>query len=90
MINVRDPEELRGDLLAQIAANNVGAKRVCELMDRWGKETVQRYMQEIMNYSEQRMLAALRRLPPGKYSFEDYLEGDSWTEELIKSKSQWR
>ncbi len=86
MINVRDPEELRGDLLAQIAANNVGAKRVCELMDRWGKETVQRYMQEIMNYSEQRMLAALRRLPPGKYSFEDYLEGDSWTEELIKIK----
>jgi N-methylhydantoinase B len=86
MENVRDPEDLKGDLMAQIAANNVGERRVCELMDRYGKEVVQRYMQEIMNYSEQRMLSALRRLPRGKYGFEDYLEGDGWTEDLIKIK----
>ena len=86
MENVRDPQDLKGDLMAQIAANNVGERRVIELMDRYGKETVQRYMQEIMNYSEQRMLAALRTLRKGKYSFEDYLEGDGWTNQLIKVK----
>jgi len=86
MENVRDPKDLKGDLMAQIAANNVGERRVCELMDRYGKETVQRYMQEIMNYSEQRMLASLRKLPRGKYTFEDYLEGDGWTDELINIK----
>jgi N-methylhydantoinase B len=87
MQNVRDPRDLKGDLMAQIAANNVGERRVVELMDRYGKATVQRYMQEIMNYSEQRMLAALRKLPAGKYAFEDYLEGDGWTEDLIKIKA---
>src|SRR5206468_6077886 len=35
--NVRDKEDLKGDLLAQIAANNVGEKRLCDLMDRFGK-----------------------------------------------------
>jgi N-methylhydantoinase B len=84
--NVRDREDFRGDLLAQIAANNVGERRVCDLMDRLGKETVQRYMREIMNYSERRMLASLRRLQKGKFSFEDFLEGDGWTDELIKIK----
>ena len=84
--NVRDRDDMRGDLLAQIAANNVGEKRVCELMDRFGKATVQQYMHEIMNYSERRMLANLKKLPQGKFSFEDYLEGDGWTEELIKIK----
>ncbi len=84
--NVRDPKDLKGDLMAQIAANNVGERRVIELMDRHGRETVQMYMQEIMNYSEQRMLAGLRKLTPGKYSFEDYLEGDGWTDDPIKIK----
>lgn len=86
MQNVRSPDDLKGDLLAQIAANNVGQKRMCELMDRFSKAVVQRYMQEILNYSEQRMLAGLRRLPHGKYSFEDYVEGDGWTEDLITIK----
>jgi len=86
MQNVRDPKDLKGDLMAQIAANNVGGRRVCELIDRHGKETVQRYMQEIMNYSEQRMRAALQKLPKGKYSFEDYLEGDGWTDDEITIK----
>ncbi len=84
--NVREKDDLKGDLLAQIAANNVGQRRVGELMDRYGKGTVQLYMQEIMNYSERRMLAGLRKLPQGKCSFEDYLEGDSWTDEPIKIK----
>jgi N-methylhydantoinase B len=86
MENVRDPEDLKGDLMAQIAANNVGERRVAELMTRYGKETVQRYMQEIMNYSEQRMRASLSKLPRGRFTFEDYLEGDGWTEDLIKIK----
>lgn len=84
--NVRVKDDLKGDLLAQIAANNVGERRVCDLMDRYGKETVQQYMQEIMNYSERRMLAGLKKLPRGKFSFEDYLEGDGWTEDLVKIK----
>src|SRR6202171_2872809 len=77
--------ELNHDVL-DLVMDNVGERRVCELMDRHGKETVQRYMQEIMNYSEQRMRSALKKLPKGKYSFEDYLEGDGWTDDPIKIK----
>jgi N-methylhydantoinase B len=76
--------EFKGDLLAQYAANNVGERRLCELFKKHGTETVIAHMEEIMNYSERRMRAGIERIKDGTYSFEDYVEGDSITEDLIK------
>lgn len=84
--NVRTKVEFKGDLLAQYAANNVGEQRLSELFKKHGTETVTAHMQEIMNYSERRMRAGIERIKDGSYSFEDYIEGDSITEDLIKVK----
>ena len=81
--NVRTQFEVRGDLMAQIAANNVGERRLCELIGKHGFNTVQQYLAEMMDYSERRMRAGIRRLPPGRYEFEDYLEGDGISDDLI-------
>ena len=74
--NVRPQKEVRGDLLAQFAANNVGQRRLIELASRYGVDTVERYLEEMLNYSERRMKAALKQIPIGVYEFEDVMEGD--------------
>ncbi len=84
--NVRTKIEFRGDLLAQVASNNVGERRFLELVNKYGQETVLLYLREIMNYSERRMREGIRRIPDGTYQFEDFMEGDSITEDLIRIK----
>ncbi len=74
--NIRTPFEVHGDLEAQYAANTVGEHHLGELGDKYGMETVQRYLQEMLDYTERRMRAALGSIPPGSYSFEDVIEGD--------------
>jgi N-methylhydantoinase B len=84
--NVRTKVEFRGDLMSQYAANNVGENRLRELFDKYGQDKTLEYMKAIMDYSERRMRAGIRRIRTGKYAFEDYIEGDSITDDLIKVK----
>lgn len=82
--NVRTPVEFKGDLMAQIAANNVGERRLQALMIKYGKESVSLYMQELMNYSERRILSAINSLPHGTHSYADFIEGDGINSDRIK------
>ena len=75
--NVRPRTEVRGDLLAQFAANNVAERRLTDLASRYGPEMVRRYLDEMLNYSERRMRAALKQIPIGTYEFEDVMEGET-------------
>ncbi len=84
--NVRTKVEFKGDLLAQHAANNVGERRLLELFQRHGQEFVVSHMREIMDYSERRMRAGIKRIRDGVYSFEDYIEGDSISDDMITIK----
>ena len=81
--NVRPRTEVRGDLLAQFAANNVAERRLTDLASRYGPEMVRRYLDEMLNYSERRMRAALKQIPIGTYEFEDVMEGDGITDSPI-------
>ena len=74
--NVRTPDERRGDLRAQIAANRRGCNRLVALAGRYGTENLARIMQEVMDYSETMMRGLLRELPDGEGSFEDFCDGD--------------
>jgi N-methylhydantoinase B len=72
--NTRTPEKVLGDLRAQRSALRVGELRLVELVERYGTETVLAAMDEIMDRTEQNMRAAIRRIPPGRYAFEDFLD----------------
>lgn len=85
--NVRTAREFYGDIHAQIAANNAGEKRLKELAGKYGAGMLMEYMEEIINYSERRMRCALAGLPQGTFTFEDYLEGDGLSCDLIKIKA---
>ena len=74
--NVRTPAERLGDLRAQVAANYRGALRLSELAAKYGTDTLLGIMQEVLDYSETMMRAALRALPDGEAEFTDIFDGD--------------
>ena len=63
--NVRMPDATIGDFNAQFAANKIGAERVKELCAKHGLDTVLSVMQEIQDYSERRLRAAITKVPDG-------------------------
>jgi len=69
--NVRVPVKVFGDLRAQLAACHIAERQFLELVQRYGADMVQVYMQEVMAYAERLTRAAIRTLPDGVYSFED-------------------
>ena len=85
--NVRTHREAAGDIQAQIAANNVGERRLLEIMQKYGLEKTLTYMEELIVYSERQMLARIKELPKGTFTFEDYLEGDGLSDEFLRIKA---
>jgi N-methylhydantoinase B len=77
---MRNPSERRGDLRAQLAAHRLAERRLDELCDRRGQERVERAMDELYDYSERRVRAAVARLPDGRFEAADVLEGADGTE----------
>jgi N-methylhydantoinase B len=76
LLNFRLPRERRGDFRAQFAANRIGAERLGELLARHGRATCEAAMDELLAYGERKIRAALRGIPPGVYSFEDWMDDD--------------
>lgn len=74
--NVRTPEERQGDLAAQFAAHAIGARRLEEIVARYGLAETQRYAEALMAYTERMVRATLAAIPPGRYEFTDYLDDD--------------
>jgi N-methylhydantoinase B len=72
--NSRTPEARSGDLLAQIAGNVIGERRVLELLARYGFETFEAALERILDESERRMRAALRALGEREVEACDVLE----------------
>jgi N-methylhydantoinase B len=72
--NSRTPEARSGDLRAQVAGNYTGERRLRELYDRYGFETLEAAIERALDDSERRMRAALRSIGEGVFEARDYLE----------------
>lgn len=73
--NVRTPRYFKGDLKAQIAALNVGDKRLRELASKYGIHTILAAWEYILDYTEQYTRNKLSKEgKQGKYEAEDYIE----------------
>ncbi len=84
--NVRTPQERRGDLAAQVMANNTGIKRLKELIEIFGSSYILKMCDQLMSYSEKLMRNAIKNIPDGVYEFEDYMEDDGYENKDIKIK----
>lgn len=83
LANVRTPGERLGDLEAQIAANQRGANRLVELVNRHGMKTVIQYMDALLAYTERMTRRLLEGLPDGRYEFMDALDDDGVEEQPV-------
>jgi N-methylhydantoinase B len=72
--NVRIPEKVRGDLLAQRNANHLGTRRIRKLFADCGVDTIEAVIEEILDRSEARGRELIGAIPEGTYSFEDQLD----------------
>src|SRR5262249_32920793 len=82
-INVRVPERVWGDLLAQYAATQVGARGLSRLFERYGADETERYMHQLIVYAERMTRDEIRRWPKDTYSFVDHIDSDGFTDDPI-------
>jgi N-methylhydantoinase B len=79
---MRNPEERRGDLRAQLAAHGLATRRLAELCERRGPELVLGAMGALHDYAERRVRAAIAALPDGRFEAKDVLEAERGELEL--------
>lgn len=81
--NSRVPTSNYGDLNGQLNALDLGERRLSELLDAYGDTTVAQAFDLFSARADAMMRDAIRALPDGTYSFEDYLDNDGITPERL-------
>lgn len=72
--NVRVPDKVRGDVLAQHTANLSAATRLEQMFRDYGTDCVEQAYATILARSEATMRELLAKVPAGTYSFEDHMD----------------
>ncbi|MEM8760544.1 MAG: hydantoinase B/oxoprolinase family protein, partial [Pseudomonadota bacterium] len=60
---IRVPDQWYGDYLAGIGAARIGERRLKELCEKYGKDTIKTFMRDWLDYSEERMVQEIKKLP---------------------------
>src|SRR5260370_7796620 len=63
---IRVPDQWYGDYLATLGSARIAERRLIELCDQYGRDTVRAFIQEWFDYSERRMVEAIGQLPAGE------------------------
>jgi N-methylhydantoinase B len=82
--NSRLSEHLRGDIDSEIGACRLGSRRLGELADRYGVDTLEAAFDAIIDNCAATIRAELLpKIADGVYTFEDYIECDGFTKQLF-------
>ena len=85
--NSRMPESLAADLDAECSACLMGARRLGELFDRYGTETVEACFDAILDKTTETFRREiLAKIPVGEYVWEDYAEHDGVDEPRLHTQ----
>jgi N-methylhydantoinase B len=87
---MRQPQERRADLRAQLAANRVGAHRLSELALRLGSARLRAATDAVLDYAERRTRACLAALPDGVRTAQDVLEAPAGEDLTLKLRARVR
>lgn len=82
--NIRVAEERIGDIRAQIAALNSGARRLAALLDRYGADVVEAAIAELETRSARLMRNHIETIPDGCYASTAYLDSDGVVNEPLE------
>ena len=80
---MRQPDQRRADLRAQLAAGRVGGRRLLELYERFGKAKLTEAFSEVLDYAERRTRSCIEDLDDGTYRARDMLEAREGDLEIV-------
>ena len=85
--NSRMPESLAADLDAECSACLMGARRLADLFERYGRDTVEAAFDTILDQTtETYRREILSKIPDGTYVWEDYAEHDGVDEPRLHTQ----
>ena len=76
--NVRYPEASMGDLRAQIAACQLGLRRLEELFTKFGRDVVLNSVQRIFADTEAKCRKVIEQIPDGTYEAESFMDNNGF------------
>ena len=74
--NIRFPESSLGDMKSQMAACRLAARRMDELFDKYGKDTILAAISQIFDETERKCRNVVAALPDGVYEAEASIDDD--------------
>ncbi len=74
--NIRFPESSLGDMKSQMAACRLAARRMDELFDKYGKDTILAAISQIFDETERKCRNVVATLPDGVYEAEASIDDD--------------
>lgn len=84
LINTRNPDMMRSDLLAQIGSNKVAMKGIIDMVDTYGVDVVKNSMRSTLNQTEVITRKRIKDIPDGEYSATDFIDDDGFQDNPIK------
>ena len=75
MGNVREPMQVRGDLLGLVSCNEVATRRLAAMLEEFGLTELDTLGEHIVSTSRESMRAAIRKLPRGTWRASMTLDG---------------
>jgi N-methylhydantoinase B len=82
-LNVRVPDRVIGDLRAQYAACQVGAREIKRLVSRYGPDRIRAYLAALLDYAERMTRAEIKTWPQGTYCFNDQIDSDGLSDDPV-------
>lgn len=73
--NVREPVQVEGDMYALAACNDIGARRLVEMMDEHALDDLSPLADYVIGRSREAMIASLATFPKGSASYELTMDG---------------
>lgn len=86
MNNTRTPFYIKGDLQAHLGALKAAEAEIARAAERYGRETVQLAMKELIEYTERIVRKSVAEIPDGVYEAEDYADTDGFSPDPVKIK----
>ncbi len=76
LANSRQPELVRGDMHAQMAATQMGAERILETCERFGAAAVMDAFAALLKGAAEELRAAIKALPDGEAAAAGFMDND--------------
>jgi N-methylhydantoinase B len=67
---IRVPDQWYGDYIAQVGSLRIAEKRLIEMCDKYGMDTLLAFVDQWQKYGEERMIAEIKKLPKGEWEGE--------------------